>query len=309
MRLRAPRRDEAEAVYAVIVACDVAHVGCPDYALQDVRDDWELPEVDLERDVFAVEDDDGALVGWADVDERGARVAVHPDHEGRDVGTLLRGATEARMRERGIPLRQMVIPANAAAVEHLRAAGYECVHVHQRMRAAIDAVPAPLAVPVRRFDLEAEGRAVHELVELAFSEFEGYVPQSYATWHADVIPKSEPAFRLALDDDQGVVAAAVGHRWEGGVGYVALLAVAPRAHRRGHGRAALLALIDAFRAAGLTLAELSVAGTNAPATRLYESAGMTPDVRIECWERSGRTGDERVSSVEGKVPRERVEPA
>ncbi len=290
MRLRAPRRDEAEAVLAVIVARDVADVGRPDYELQDVLDDWELPEIDLERDVFVVEDDDGALVGWAAVDERGVRLAVHPDHEGRGVGTLLRGATEARMRERGIRVRQMVIPANRAAVEHLRAAGYECRHVHQRMRAEIDAVPAPLALPVRRFDLATEGPAVQELIATAFSEIEGNVPQSYASWHADVTTKSEPAFRLALDDDEGLVAAAVGQRWEDGVGYVALLAVAARARGRGHGRAVLLALFDAFRAAGLTTAELSVAGTNALATGLYESVGMTPDFRAERWELGGSTG-------------------
>ncbi len=64
---------------------------------------------------------------------------------------------------------QFVVPANRAAVEHLRAAGYECRHVHQRMRAALDAVPAPLAAPVRRFDLEAEGPAVHELIATAFA--------------------------------------------------------------------------------------------------------------------------------------------
>jgi mycothiol synthase len=287
MRLRAPRRDEAAAVHALILARDVADVGRPDYSLQDVLDDWDLPEIDLARDVFVVEDDDGVLVGWADVDERGARVAVHPDHEGRGVGTLLRGAVEARMRELELPLNQIVVPANRAAVEHLRAAGYGPIEVHQRMRAAIDAVPAPLAVPVRCFDLEAEGPAVLEQIQTAFTEIESSVTQSYATWHAEVAAKSPPAFRLALDDDEGLVAAAIGHRWEDGVGYVATLAVAARARGRGHGRALLLALLDAFREAGLTVAELSVAGTNAPATRLYESAGMTPDVRIERWELRG----------------------
>ena len=287
MALRAPRRDEAAAVHAVILARDVADLGRPDYTLQDVLDDWDLPEIDLTRDVFVVEDDDGVLVGWADVDERGARVAVHPDHEGRGIGTLLREAIEARMRELDIPVRQIVVPANGAAVEHLRAAGYEPVEVHQRMRAAIDAVPAPLALPVRHFDLEAEGPAVLELIKTAFTEIESSVKQSYATWHAEVTAKSPPAFRLALDDDEGLVAAAVGQRWEDGVGYVAMLAVAARARGRGYGRALLLALLDAFRTAGLTVAELSVAGTNAPATGLYESAGMTPDVRIECWELRG----------------------
>jgi ribosomal protein S18 acetylase RimI-like enzyme len=290
MRLRAPRRDEAAAVHAVILARHFADIGRPDYLRKDVLDDWDRPELDLARDVFVVEDDDGTLLGWADVDEHGARVAVHPDHEGRGIGTLLRGATEARMRELDIPVRQIVVPANRAAVEHLRAVGYEPVEVHQRMRAAIDAVPAPLAVPVRRFDLEAEGPAVHELIEAAFSEIQGTARRPYANWRAEVTAKSPPAFRLALDDDEGLVATAVGHRWDDGVGYVAMLAVAARARGRGHGRALLLALLDAFRAAGLTVAELSVAGTNATATGLYESAGMTPDVRIERWGLGGSPG-------------------
>jgi hypothetical protein len=52
MYLRAPRRDEAEAVLAVIVARDSANIGRADYTLQDVLDDWDLPGVELARDVF-----------------------------------------------------------------------------------------------------------------------------------------------------------------------------------------------------------------------------------------------------------------
>jgi mycothiol synthase len=289
MRLRAPRRDEAEAVHAVIVARDVADIGRPDYTLDDVLCDWELPELDLARDVFVVEDDDGTLVGWADTDERGARVAVHPDHEGRGVGTLLRRAVEVRTRERGFRVLQNIVAANAAAGEHLRTAGYERVGVGQRMRAALEDLPAPLDAPVRRFDLDAEGAVVHELLDGAFGEAEDSVPLTYSTWRAETAARSEAAFRLALDDDAGLVGAAVGERWEDGVGYVAQLAVAHRARGRGHGRALLLALLHAFRDAGLSVAELSVAGTNAPATGLYESAGMAPDFRAERWELSRST--------------------
>lgn len=46
-RLRPPRRDEAEAVHAVILARDVADMGRPDYSVRDVRDDWEMPGPDL----------------------------------------------------------------------------------------------------------------------------------------------------------------------------------------------------------------------------------------------------------------------
>jgi len=286
MRLRAPRRDEAQAVLDVIVANDVATIGRPDYTLQDVLDDWALPDLHLDADVFVVEDGDGRLVGWADVDERGARVAVHPEHEGRGAGTLLREAIERRQRERGFVVQQGIISANAAAVEHLRAAGWERVQAYQRMRADLRAgdVPPPLDVPVRRFELAAEGPAVHALIEAAFAEIAFNAATSFGNWDAELEAKSEPAFRLALDDEEGLVGAAVGERWDGGVGYVAQIAVAARGRGRGHGRALLLALLHAFRAAGLTTAELSVAGTNLSATGLYASAGMAADFASERWQ-------------------------
>lgn len=277
-------------MHAVIMARDVATIGRPDYTLQDVRDDWALASVDLERDVFVVEHDDGAIIGWADTDERCARVTVHPDHEGRGVGTLLREAAETRMRERGFRMRQDVNAADESAVEHLRAAGYRRIQVYQRMRASIRDVPPPLDAPVRPFDLDAEGGAVHDLIEQAFGEIAANSSRSFENWRAETAARSEPAFRLALDDDQGLVGAAIGERWEEGIGYVAQLAVARRGRGRGYGRALLLALLDAFRAAGLPAATLSVAGTNAPATGLYESAGMSPDFRAERWELSRSAG-------------------
>ena len=279
-------------MHAVILARDVADMGRPDYSVRDVRDDWEMPGLDLERDVFVVEDDDGTLIGWADVGEGSARVSVHPDHEGRGAGTLLREAIEARTRELGYRVAQQVTATNAGAVAHLGAAGYERAQVYQRMRARLDAVPAPPAdAVVREFDLEREGPAVHELIELAFSEIGGNTAQSFTNWNAEVAAGSQPRFRLAIDGEEGGLAAvAVGEPWEDGVGYVKQLAVAPRARGRGHGRALLLALLDAFRTAGMMTGELSVAGTNAPATGLYESAEMTPDVRIERWDLTRSSG-------------------
>lgn len=284
MRLRAARRGDAEAVLAVIAASEIARIGRTEYTLRDVHDDWALPGVELEHDVFVVEDDDATIVGWADTDERCARVAVAPGHEGRGVGTLLRDAVERRMRERGFRMRQDLSPVGTTAVEHLRAAGYERIQVYQRMRASMQDVPAPLDAPVRLFDLTAEGAVVHELVEEAFGEIAANSAQSFESWRAETAAGSEPAFRLALDDDRGLVGVAIGQRRQESIGYVAQLAVARRARGRGHGRALLLALLDAFRRAGLPAAALSVAATNAPATGLYESAGMRPDFRAERWE-------------------------
>jgi ribosomal protein S18 acetylase RimI-like enzyme len=155
-----------------------------------------------------------------------------------------------------------------------------------------DEAPAVLAVTVAA-DVASIGRPDYtlqdvlddyDLIETAFGEIAFDTPLPYATWRAEVEAKSDPAFRLALDDEAGPVAAAVGERWEGDVGYVAQLAVAARGRGHGHGRALLLALLNAFRDAGLTAAELSVAGANASATGLYESAGMTADFGSERWQ-------------------------
>jgi GNAT superfamily N-acetyltransferase len=162
-------------------------------------------------------------------------------------------------RSAGLPIRQNVVSSDATAIEHVRAAGYEPIQFYQRMRAALGDVPPAPAAPVRRFDPEVEGAAVHELIELAFSEIAAHAAQSFANWRAEVAAASEPAFRLVRDDEQGLAAAAVGERWENGAGYVSHLAVARRARGRGYGRTLLLALLNAFRDAGPTTAELSVA--------------------------------------------------
>ena len=283
MLLRPPRRDEAEAVLALHVARDLADIGRPDVRPEDVVSDWDEPAIDIERDVFVVEDN-GAIVGWADTDPRGGRVAVHPEHEGRGIGTLLRSAVESRMRERGFAVLQHVVSTNDAAIRHLRAAGYRPTRVEQRMRGVLARAPAAPAAGVRHFDLATEGRAVHALRVEAFAEIEGDAPVPYDVWKARRLLYCEPAFLLAVDDDEGLAAFAIGERWEDGVGYVAQLGVALRARGRGLGRTMLLALFGAFRDAGLTVAELSVAGTNAPATRLYESCGMARDFQSQTWE-------------------------
>jgi ribosomal protein S18 acetylase RimI-like enzyme len=284
MRLRPPTRDDAEAVLAVIVARDIADIGHPDFTLDDLVEEWSAPDMELERDAFVAEDDDGRIVGYASVDKRATMVLVDPEHEGRGIGTALREAAEARALERGEEIRQPIAAGNAVGIEHLRAAGYEPEHVYLRLNADLEDVPHPAGdLAIRRFDLETEGREIHELIEAAFTEIPGNVPESYERFHLSVDSRSEPPFRLAADLDGRLAGVATGQRWENGAGYVAILATASGARGRGVGRELLLAMLDAFRREGLTRAELSVHGTNAPATGLYESVGMKPGWRSERW--------------------------
>jgi mycothiol synthase len=286
-RLRPPLAADADAVLALIVARDIADLGMPDFTLEDLRADWATPGLDLEHDA-RVSDPGGAIRGYAILLGDDAIVIVHPDAEGAGDGTVLRRWAEARAAERGTAvLRQFAAGSNDAARAHLRSAGYAPAQHYFRLRADLATVPAAPAPPLRTFTAEDEA-AVHALIQEAFAEIEGHQHQPLETWRAKTIgnERHDPSLWLLLEDDEGLAGVALGERWEDGTGYVAELAVAPRARGRGHGRTLLLALFEAFRQAGLAHAELSVHGRNRGALRLYESVGMRPTWQAERWEKA-----------------------
>jgi ribosomal protein S18 acetylase RimI-like enzyme len=277
---------DADAVLALIVARDIADLGMPDFTLEDLRADWATPGLDLEHDA-RVSAPGGAIRGYAILLGDDAVVIVHPDAEGEGDGTVLRRWAEARAAERGTAvLRQFAAGSNDAARAHLRSAGYVPAQHYFRLRADLATAPAAPAQPLRTFTAEDEA-AVHALIQEAFAEIEGHQHQPLDKWRAKTIgnERHDPSLWLLLEDDEGLAGVALGERWEDGTGYVAELAVAPRARGRGHGRTLLLALFEAFRQAGLAHAELSVHGRNRGALRLYESVGMRPTWQAERWEK------------------------
>ena len=293
MQLRAPTPADAAAVLDLIVARDIADLGRPDYTLEDVEADWAAPGLDLSRDAFLVEDD-GAALGYALLDDRGAAlVTVPPAGEGRGVGTLLRHAAEARAVERGEALvRQFVPTSNEGARAQLLEAGYWPAYSYFRMRMELaHAAPPPGDVHVRAFDRGIDDAPVHALVEEAMAGVAGNEPRSLESWQAAKVDKEgwDPSLWLLHEDADGLAGVVLCERWEDGLGYVDYLAVASRARGQGLGRALLLHGLAALRDAGLTVAELSVQGENASATHLYESAGMRPVWTIERWEKPLRS--------------------
>jgi mycothiol synthase len=287
-RLRPPASSDAEAVLAVILARDVADLGAPDFTLEDLHADWATPGLTLEHDA-RVSGRNGEVRGYAILLGDDAVVIVHPEAEGRGDGTVLRRWAEARAVERGTSvLRQFAYGANDAAREHLRAAGYAPTQHYFRLRADLAKVPGAPDAPLRAFDAERDEAAVHALIQEAFSEIDGHEFQPLERWRAKTIDKEghDPSLWLLLEDEDGLAGAGLGERWEGDTGYVAELAVAPRARGRGHGRTLLVGLFDAFRHAGLAHAELSVHGRNRGALRLYESVGMLPTWKAERWEKA-----------------------
>ena len=283
--LRAPVAGDAEAVLAVIVACDIADLGVPDFELDDVVEEWD--ELDPARDAWVAEAG-GTVVAYASARDGNAGVYVHPNACGRGIGTELLARVEARERERGARRhQQFVAERNVAARSLLAAHGYTQTYSDWRLtRSLAEPLPEPgwpVGLLPRAFEPASDAEAVHALVQKAFAEIPGTRSQDLDAWLVAVDPSRAI---VACDARSGVIFGAVlSRRWEGGIGYVRQLAVDPVRRGEGLGRALLLAALHAFIAEGLPTAALSVNGANASAIRLYESVGMQPAWRVDCWAR------------------------
>jgi ribosomal protein S18 acetylase RimI-like enzyme len=272
----------------VLLARDVADFGYPDFTIEDLHADWATPGLDLERDALVVVHR-GEIVASSLLLGDDALIHVHPDSCGRGIGSELRERAEARALERGTAvLRQFIPTGNEAAAPLLLDAGYWPVQHYLRMRAELEDLPRHRDGATRVFERDQDEIAVHALVQECLGEVEGFIAEPLEVWRRQRIEKKrwDPALWLVLEDEQGLIGAALGERWDDGIGYVAQLAVAPRARGLGHGRTLLQSLFEAFRGDGLRRAELSVHGDNRGAARLYESVGMTASWEAQRWEKA-----------------------
>jgi mycothiol synthase len=300
MRLRAPRDDEAEAVFEVILARDLADLGFADFTLEDLRDEWGRAGFELQADAVVCEDEGGSIVGYAVIRRTHALAVVAPSHEGKGIGALLLGWTQARERELGRERhRQGIASTDARAARLLLEAGYRREHSYTRLARELQA-PAgaaetprpptgPDGVALRELAPELDAAAVYELDKRSFADAPDYEPMSFAAFNAEHIDVHDQATELSAvaEEDGRLVGFLLARRWQAErVGFVDVLAVRPDRQGAGIGTALLLGAFTRFAEAGLREAQLGVASTNPDATRLYERLGMSPRFRIDTYARA-----------------------
>jgi mycothiol synthase len=183
VNFRPPVPEDAPAVLGLIVACDIADLGVPDYTLEDLHDDWRRSDFDLTADARVVEAGDGRIVGYAAAIRPGTLAVVASDHERRGVGTRLLEFVEQRDRDRH---RQGIPAANTRAQALLLAAGYSPERSYWRMTLQLDNLAVaglpPIDVTVRPVDLEPDAAAVHALNEISFAANADYRPEPFDTF-------------------------------------------------------------------------------------------------------------------------------
>ena len=180
--IRPPQPDDAEAVAKLVIASDIAEIGEPDYTLEDLRDEWAARDFDLATDAVVVEAE-GRIVGYAAFRGTETLLIVDPERLGEGFGSALRAWAEERAREKGLAtIRQEAGDRNAAAREHLTAAGYERERSYWRMELELDGSETPPQPPkgfaIRAYDEAADGHALYLVSSAAFSRNADYRPET-----------------------------------------------------------------------------------------------------------------------------------
>lgn len=285
---RPPTEADFDAVLALIVACDVADYGAPDYTAEDLRDDWR--GLDLATDVRLILAGE-AVVGCGgegnrDRARRGGVVYTHPRHHGRGIGTVLTRFVEARAREKarasgreGSTIEFHVPTVNEAALALTANEGFQPVRYMLRMAIAMTVPPPepawPPGVTLRAFDNTA-ARAVHEAIEESFADHWGQEPRAFEEFRRRAIESEshDPSLWFVAWDGERVAGVTLCNLSRD-VGWVATVGV--RRPWRRHGLALAL-LHHAFgefwrrdqHNVALGVDSESLTG----ATRVYERAGM-----------------------------------
>ena len=301
-RLRRPTAADAPTVADLKRAVDVARDGESDVTPAQIVEEWALPRLVPDEDVWLVETSSGEVVGYALVwmeDPPSVFVAeqtVHPGHRGHGLGELLLELCESRAADaagRAVDAAGRAVDAAGGAVDAAgRAAGgaatnlgvwtheddtarralyerhgFRYVRTFLRLDVDLAEAPAaavwPLGIAARRFRRRRDEAAVHAASEEAFRDH----------WRPDSMDLDEwLAFRFErpdLDLDLWWVA------WDGEEvagsllafesplgGYIDTLSVRRPWRGRGLGRALLLEAFAELRRRGLPRAYLGVDSEN-----------------------------------------------
>jgi hypothetical protein len=185
---RPPRPDDAQAVLALVTACDLAVLGRTDATLEQTAADLAVPGYDRDRGGLLVEDASGTAVGWLWTEDDAEAGTVFVDPYSLDPAVLgwltARGVAYAQLlaTERGTPLK-----LSAGSWEHdrmlgdaLAAVGLDVRRRFWRMRVELAGAtwPEPVLPPdvtVRTPDPDSEAgyRLLHHLAEGAMAEHWG----------------------------------------------------------------------------------------------------------------------------------------
>jgi mycothiol synthase len=284
--------DDLDAVAELLQVADLADLGETDFFIDELKDDWRQPLLDMATDTWLVtRNGEACAYTWLlgrnshrDLDSWGV---VHPEHRGRGLGMFLLDVVERRAAEHQalVPpgeqatLLLHILAVDTAAHTLLLRRGFELVRHFWRMDIDLENAPAPPApierISIRTFQPGLDERPVYEAFEESFAGHFGYAPRSFEEWSASRLKEGfDPSLWLLATDGPEVVGALAGRIMED-IGWVATLGVRKQWRGRGIGEALLRHAFVAFHRRGIAKSSLNVDATNETgAVALYERVGM-----------------------------------
>jgi mycothiol synthase len=286
---RAATLDDLDPIVEVFNAWERLHLDELVMSRTTLEDDWSHPWFDPAGDTVLVEVGD-AVVAYASCATHDishpfdAWGSVHPDFEGRGVGTALVDWAEERAR-RDLPkgsaarLWNGTHAHNVAGLRLFETTGYLPIRTFVHMAMAVPARPsqhsAPDGIEIHAC-ASAEERGLWETMQEAFSTHFGFYPQPMDEWWGEQrgYPTFDPGLALVAVAAGDVVGGAISYVDEG-IGWVGELGVRMGWQRRGVGRALLLRALAMFADRGVSHMRLNVDVENTTnASALYRSIGM-----------------------------------
>lgn len=325
--IRPARRDDADAVVALMREFTLYVSGEATGSLDTLLEEWDDPDIDLARDSRVVYAPDGRLVAYAILWSSGrialpiVEVFLHTDEWAHDDFTepVLLAWAEARSRENLAdlpPETRLALQVFADSREE-RFAGVMAAHEYGAIRhsfemlRALDAPPEVAPLPqkfsLHRSQPDDDPIPVLEAFRDAWRDHFGYIERPYEEsldWWRHHWAKSfkTSAWLLALDGATvaGICLVEQSYYGDETCGYVDVLGVRRAYRRQGIAEALLRQTFADLYHAGKAAVRLGVdAESLTGATRLYERAGMHVHARFVRYEKELRAGIDPATRVAG----------
>ncbi|WP_147918754.1 mycothiol synthase [Ruania zhangjianzhongii] len=218
------------------------------------------------------------ILGYAQIDDGGAELAIHPDRRRRGLGRLLTGEV---LTEPGVRLwAHGDLPAAKALAEALGLQRVRDLHL-MSTTAPRERTPVPGAegITVRTFEVGRDEDAWLAVNARSFADHPEQGRLTRADLDARIAqPWFDPTvFFLAEDAVTGQLLGSLWVKIEETVGEIYALGVDPDAQGRGLGGLLTAHAMAAFAGTGLDRLELYVEGENTAAIRTYARVGFTKE--------------------------------
>jgi ribosomal protein S18 acetylase RimI-like enzyme len=290
------------------------YLGVEDISINDIETEWSEPNFSPQNDARLMFSPKGELVGYIEVWTTSNPpvhpwiwARVHPDYEGRGIGSNLMAWGEKRAHEAiercpadvRVALRAGVDSTIKPAKELLTGCGFQPIRYFFRMLIEINAPPPdPVwsnGIKLKPYNPEEDAEAVYRADDEIFQDHFGYIQEPFDEGfkrfmhHMTQSDAYDPTlWFLAMEGDE-IAAISLCRKWsyeDKDTGYISVLGVRRPWRKKGLGLALLQHSFGEFFRRGKSKVSLGVDGKNLTgALKLYKKAGMNVHRRFDSYEK------------------------